>query len=239
MTEYVKEWPRAWLGSVTLRCYLWSGSQSSNSPWSGRRNVYGPHRQLWRVEMQLAPKLPELWKPIGAFFSEIGGQAGLIRTAIPTRLKPQYTLAATLGNEPFSDDTSFTDNTGFVTGGLPAFIHVAQAAARGSKKFVAGGLPENLSNALLPGDLFEIRRDGIADEIPSMHEVMRRSNTDADGKTLLEFRPGLRKGVQAGDQIALEYPTCVFRAIDDEQGIIDVDVAWHGRAGFTLIEAVP
>lgn len=237
MTQ-VYTWPEDWYQSVSIRAYLWSGSQMSQSPWSGRRNVYGPHRQIWRLEMQLAPQEAHVWKPIGAFFSRLGGQAGLVRICFDPRNRPQYTIAASLGEEAFSDSTYFTDGTGFVTGGLPAFVHAAAAAVRGATTMVFGGLPVSITAALRPGDLFEIRRGGAADETPSLHEIVTYGNTNADGESGIEFRPPLRKGVAAGDQIVLNDPTCVMRAIDDEQGIIDVDNATHGRTGFTLIENV-
>lgn len=231
-------WPKDWYRVMSSRFYLGSASQVSNSPWSGRKSVYGPHRQMWRCEIQLAPQKAHRWPAISAFFSEVAGQAKLIRIGDPQRPRPQYNMRETLSSQGFSDSTFFDDGTGFVEGGIPSLIHVAGAESRGATSVVVGGLPESLSRPLRRGDLFEIRRNGIADETPSLHEVIRDAPSDADGETRIEFRPPLRKGVDAGDMVVLERPTSVFRCIDDDQGIVDRSLGNVGVLGFTLLENI-
>lgn len=228
--------PTTWYGAVTSRFYLSSASQRSLSPWSGKRSVYGPHRQIWRAEVQLPPKRPELWRPLTAFFSEAAGERGLVRIGDMHRTKPLYNLLEELGTDPWSDATFFDDGTGWLDAPLPSTIHVVVGATRGERALHMGGLPASIDRTLRRGDLFEIRRDGIADETPSLHEVIRDAPTDSGGESLVEFTPALRKDVAAGDMIVLEYPTSVFRCLDDDQGIFDRDAAHHGSAGFILIE---
>lgn len=231
-------WPTAWYGVVSSRFYLSSGSQSSMSPWSGRRSIYGPHRQLWRCELQLPASTADRWKPISAFFSEAAGQASLIRIGDSMRTRPRYNLENTLSEQAFSDGTFFDDGTGWLEGGVPSTLHVVTAAARGSTILHVGGLAASQSRLLRRGDLIEPRRDGIADDTPSLHEVLRDAPTDANGETLLKIAPGLRKGVAAGDMVVLDYATTVFRCVDDEQGIVQRDMADIGQAGFSLIENI-
>ena len=235
----IHAWPRAWHGLFENgRFHLTSGSQVSSNPWAGRQNVYGPHRQLWRCELKMVPLQDADWMSVSAFFSEAGGQAGFIRIADPRRLKPQYNRVATLTQQPWSDDTYFSDGTGWVEGGVPATFHVAEFAARGATHLVVGGLPASVPRLLRRGDLIEIRRGGIADHVPSLHEIVRDAPTDANGRTGLSIRPGLRKAVMPGDQIVSDHPTGVFRCIDDDQGIVDVTPPSIGRTGFTLVEAI-
>lgn len=230
--------PRSWYGAVSGRFYLSSASQSSQSPWSGRRSVYGPHRQFWRCEVTLPLSESPRWRAVSAFFSEAAGQAALIRIGDMHRIRALYNIQEALGEQPWSDSTWFTDGTGWLDGALPASIHVASSAARGATSLHVGGLGANIARSLRRGDLIEIRRDGIADETPSLHEVLRDAPTDADGETLVKIAPGLRKAVAAGDMVVTENATSVFRCMDDDQGIVDRDVANHGSAGFTLIENI-
>lgn len=234
----IQSWPLPWYRFASGRFHITSGSQVSQNPWAGRQNVYGPHRQLWRCELQMVPLDEFEWEPVSAFFSEAGGQSGLIRISDPRRRKPQYNREATLAQQAWSDGTFFSDGTGWINGGVPATFHIAEAATRGATYVVVGGLPASVSRLLRRGDLIEIRRNGIADHVPSLHEIIRDASTDADGKSGLMIRPGLRKGVMAGDQVVSDTPTGVFRCIDDEQGVMDVTPPSIGRTGFTLIEAI-
>lgn len=236
LTSEILTFPSTWYGAVTGRFYLASGSQKSASPWSGRRSVYGPHRQVWRAEVQLPPKMPEMWRPLSAFFSEVAGERGLIRIGDMHRVRPIYNILEELGTDPFSDATFFDDGTGWLDAPLPPTIHVVTAADRGVRAAHVGGLPASIARTLRRGDLFEIRRNGIADETPSLHEVTRDAPTDSSGESLVEFTPALRKGVAAGDMVVLEYPTSVFRCVDDDQGVFERDSAHHGSAGFSLVE---
>lgn len=230
--------PTSWYGAVSSRFYLSSASQSATSPWSGRRSVYGPHRQFWRCEVQLPIMQEARWRAISAFFSETAGQSGLIRIGDMKRRLPLYNLQAQLSEQPFSDDTFFDDGTGWIEGGLPALLHVLEAAPRGARSVVVGGLGADLARSLQRGDLIEFRRDGIASEIPSLHEVRRDAPTDASGETRLELNVPLRAGLQPGDQVVTQDAMSVFRCIDDEQGIVDRDAAYLGATGFTLIENI-
>lgn len=236
----LQTWPRAWYPGKfnASRFYLMSASQTAQSPWTGRASVYGPHRQFWKAELTLNPFEDGSWKPLSAFFSEAGGQAGLIRMCDPARRWCQYNDEAVYGQVPWSDGTFFSDGTGWVEGGLPPFIFAAEDMPRGSNNLAVGGLPENILRALRRGDLFEVQRGGQYSEVPSLHEIGRDVGTDANGFTRLYFRPYLRKDVQAGDKIVLDHPMGTFRAIDDQQGIMDVAAPSIGRTGFTLVEAI-
>lgn len=186
----------------------------------------------------MTPMAEFRWEPVSAFFSEVGGQAGRIRIADPRRRRPQYNREATFAQSPWSDDTFFSDGTGWVDGGVPVTFHIDRFAARGATYVVVGGLPASVQRLLRRGDLIEIRRGGIADGVPSLHEIVRDAPTDADGKAGLMIRPGLRKAVMAGDQVVSDTPTGVFRCVDDEQGVVDAGADLIGRTGFTLIEAI-
>lgn len=240
MSDY-QTWPLEWYPRVfnSSRCYLSSGSQTSQSPWTGRLSVYGPHRQFWRFELQLNPFDDGSWKAVAAFFSEAGGQAGIIRICDPARRWTQYDDEALFSEQPWSDGTFFSDGSGFLEGGLPTSIYADETQERGQTTLKVTGLPANSTRVIRRGDTFEIRRGGLIEPlVPSFHEAIRDASTDANGDTRLYFRPVLRKGVAPGDQIVLDHPMCNMRALDDMQGLVDVVGKSRGATGFTLVEAI-
>jgi hypothetical protein len=239
MTEiytYPVEWYRFTQQTFALR----SMSQVSARPWAGGNSVYGPHVQMWMPQFTGAVTEKYLWQKVSAFFSRIGGQAGLIRMGHGLRMRPQYNRARkkTAPASSFSDDAAFTDGTRFVDGMLPSTAFLACQSYRGDKYVVVGGLVPSLQSALLPGDLLEFRPNGIADGVPRLHEVMVTGPTDSEGRTGVEIRPALRADLSAGDMVVLENPTSVFHLIDDQQGDIEMTVASQGTFGFSLIEAI-
>lgn len=238
MTVRVHAWPEEWYRFVSGRFELGSRSQAAASPWSGRSAVFGPHVQLWQASFTTIDMKEAVHAAMSSFFDEVGGRGGLIRIGHHLRRIPLRDVGVTPGSEMFSDGTGFTDGTGFATGVLPAIIQAASAAAQGTNELIVEGLPASEANVLRKGDLFEIRRDGIADHIPSLHRVARSAPTDAEGRAGLQFYPSLRKGVAAGDSIILKNPTGVFRLVDDEQGKIELSFPNFGSVGFTLIEAI-
>lgn len=231
-------WPRSWGQFASGVFQLMSRNQASQSTWSGATGVLGPHAQFWVCQVQLAPQFDEVNFAISAFFSQVAGQKGLIRMYHSARRGPQYDREQDAVGEPFSDDTFFNDNSGFLNGYLPASIMVDERALLNETSVVVRGLPESTNRVIRRGDLIEFLRNGIATEIPSLHEVVRDAPTDALGRTRLEFKPGLRKGLAAGDRISLRYPSTVFRLIDDSQGQINYTPPIVGDIGFSLFEGI-
>lgn len=234
----ILEWPVSWYNFVKAKFFLRSFSQVSVSSWTSRRNVYGPHAQLWFVELELVPMEKSTWMPIEALIAELGGQAGLLRISDPARVQPQRNYESEGTMVGFSDSTFFNDGTGFNSEALPPTIHITQQADKGSESIVVGGLPISSTRVLRRNDLFEIRPNGFSSATPHLYMLTRDSNTDADGKTMLNFRPGLRTGVQNGDSVVLHYPMSVFRLQDDEQGVIERTSPTFGNGSFKLIEAI-
>ncbi len=238
MTEFVHTWPKEWDRFVTANFDLMSRSRSSGSPWSGRQSVFGPHVQLWTASVQMSHEDAEAHAEIAAFFDEIGGRKGLIRMRHPIRQQPLIDSETQFSQERFSDNTSFSDGTGFVSGGLPSFIYAGSSADRGNKTMVVGGLPTSQARVLRMGDVFEVRRNGEENREPSFHRIARHAPTDADGKAGIKFNPGLRRAVAPGDQIVLRNATCVFRLVDDEQAQQNLTSPTFADLGFSLIEAI-
>jgi hypothetical protein len=181
-----------------------------------------------------------VWPDISAFFSQLGGQAGLLRIGDPSRSECRYNRERRreASQQWFSDGTKFTDGTGWLDGMMPTAGHLTAPAERGDTFVLIGGLLQSTLGALRSGDLIEFRPNGIADGVPRLHEIVRQANTDADGKTGIQFRPALRAGLAAGDMVVLEYPTSVFHLIDDGQGEIEITPPLLANFGFSLVEAI-
>ncbi|WP_211913106.1 hypothetical protein [Tardiphaga alba] len=213
-------------------------SQTSPRPWAGGNSAYGPHAQLWMPKLTSIQQDIDVWPQMDAFFSRLGGQAGLIRIGDASRLIPQYNRERQATTSVWSDGTMFTDGTGFVDGLIPPTCHVLAAASRGATSIVLGGLPASLVPALRRGDLFEIRPNGIPADFPHLYQVMVNGPTNADGETGVEIRPPLRADIAAGDQVVLDHPTSVFHLIDDSQAEMEINAPITANFGFSLIEAI-
>lgn len=234
----VYTFPKEWYNFTTQTFPLRPRSQASSRPWAGGNSIYGPHAQVWMPQFSGIVKDKFLWQQVSAFFSRLGGQAGLLRMSHCLRLRPQYNREAVGQAVGFSDGSHFTDGSGFLSGLLPPTAFVSVAAARGDINVQIGGLPVSISSALRRGDLIEFRPNGIADNVPRLHEVMVPGSTNTSGQTGVEIRPPLRTGLAAGDMAVLEMASSVFHLVDDQQGDVTMTVASQGTFGFSLIEAI-
>ncbi|MCK1669442.1 hypothetical protein [Bradyrhizobium sp. 153] len=178
------------------------------------------------------------WQARAAFFSRLGGQAGLLRISDPARIAPQYNMARAPTIAGFSDGSSFSDGSGFANGMLPPTAYVAAARSRGDSDLVVGGLPASIPAALQPGDLLEIRPNGVPADFPHLYEVMVPGATNPTGQTGVEIRPRLRRDIAPGDMVVLSYPTSVFHLVDDSQGEIELSAPNFANHGFSLVEAI-
>lgn len=238
MSDTILTFPEDWYRVASGSFHLASRNFVSVSPWTGRRGASGPLSQLWTVKITLSTQERQLWCAVESFFAELGGQSGRVWLPDFAKWKPQRDMEASGEIGPWSDSTFFDDGSGFIASELPASIVTAEGAERGANQVTVSGLPESSSRVLRRGDNVEFRRDGIADGTPSLHMLIRDCDTDADGETLLQFRPALRKGLAAGDMVVLQNAKGIFRLIDDQQAEVNRTLPLLGDLGFELIEAI-
>lgn len=237
MTE-IYTYPVDWYRFTQLSFQLRSSSQVSARPWAGGNSVYGPHVQLFMPKLTATTRNVDIWPEMDAFFSRLGGQAGLLRIGDPSRRTPQYNSALVASVANFSDGSNFSDGTGFISGLLPSTCFVGAAASRGDKYVVISGLPVSTSRAMRRGDLFEIRPNGIPSVCPNLYQVMIDGSTDTGGNVGVEIRPPLRMDLAEGDMVVLQDPTSVFHLIDDSQAEMTITVPVLADFGFSLVEAI-
>lgn len=227
------------LRAASVRFWLRSLSIQSTQPWTGRRSVYGPTATVWVAEISTVAMAEEQAERLGAFFARLGGIAGLVRLFNPIRAVPIYNRKNSGSTTIFTDATEFDDGTGWADGLVPASAAVRDAADAEETSLVLTGLPASRAPCLYPGDLFEIRPSGIPAIHGHLYKAVAAAPTDASGETRVEIVPPLRRGVAAGDQVVFRRPTSVFRATDDEQGIVNWERGTIGRTGYTLVEELP
>lgn len=238
MTVPVHDFPVGWYSFARITYRLRAASQSSNRPWSGGQNIYGPHAQFWVAQLVMTEQEDPVRQEIEGFFARLEGRAGLLRIADASRLRPWYdrNLAAT--SEAFTDGTGFTDGTAFASGYLPPSVNVAAAAAKGANYAVLGGFPASTANVLRRGDLMQINPGGQTTSCPNLYQVVQGGSTDAEGKIGVEVRPPFRMALAPGDQAQLRHPGSVFRLSDDDQATMEVTPPVVGNLGFSLVEAL-
>lgn len=239
MAQQVYTWPREFWRVASCNFYLASRSITSGAWLTGRKNVHGPHVSMWVCRIELAPMPAEQWRTISGFISRLDGEQGLFRIGDPSRVITGFDAAATITQQPWSDDTLFTDGTGWAEGGLPETCIVAAPVVQGGKTIVLGGLPASTPNVLRAGDLFELRPNGEPTETGNLYEIVVGGGTDEEGRAGVEIRPRLRQSFAPGDMVVLRYPTSVFRMVDGEQAIVEHELADIGRIGFNAVEHIP
>lgn len=231
--------PRKFWGVAESKFYLRPLSFVSTSPYTGQRSPYGPIVQVWCCDLTYPAKTKEDWREFSGLISRQRGISGLIRIPDSERLRPGFDATIDETQEPWSDDTLFSDGTGWSEGGLPSSCVVAERALRGENEIEVKGLPSSTASVLRSGDLFELRPNGIPVSHGHLYEVTADARTDEDGHALLSFEPSLRAGVAIGDQVVLRDPTTVFRFASETEGTISRVAGDYGTLGFSFIEEPP
>lgn len=235
----VYTWPERLRGVVESRFYLRAANLSSTSPYTGQRSAYGPTAQIWIAELQFPALKKQDWRFLSGFLSRLDGISGLLRMPDSFRINPAYNEENAGTISGFSDDTFFSDGTGFTEGLVPNFCSVVEAAAAGADSIVLQGLPVSTPNILRSGDLLEAMPNGQQVQFDHLYEVVAQANSDADGKTRVYIRHRLSAALAAGDTIKTTNATGVFRLANDQEGVLSRSLPDHGRLGLTLVGKLP
>ena len=216
--------PACFLRPDSVTFELVSLSQYTSSPFSPVGRVQGPASAYWRVSYSLAVITGDEGAEARAFLHRLRGQANMTVLYDYYRQQPRGANWGTLP-DGWSTPANWADAGAW--GAFPGTFSLAENAARGATEIVAQTHVVS-GEAFKPGDRFSI---GF-----NLHEIVHRSNTDADGECLIEIVPPLRKGVAAGD-VAITYrPRGRFRLA----GADAVDASESGRRrtsiSFTAVE---
>lgn len=110
---------------------------------------------------------------------------------------------------------------------------VTQVPTRTSLRIA--GLPAN-AVPLRAGDLFHVVTGTATRELKILTQD---AETNASGAVTAFFEPPLRRLPAVGAAIVCNYPTCVMRLTDDEQGALALAAGPKGRATLNMVEAIP
>lgn len=240
MPGLVFDYPHEWYKFVSSRFQVRSVGLGFRPIFRQTQKTVRLIEQFFVADFVQRPEVgPHKWQGKEAFFARLDGEANFIRIGDPLRCAPLYnrTLRRVgLTAQPWSDGTWFNpDNTGWVEGGVPEYATLAQSAVRGGNWLVIGGLPASTTGLLSPGDLLEIRIDGIASTTSMLHQVVTLGHSDANGRSAVEVRPRLRKDVNAGDQVVFSYPKAVMQLVDSDQAALSRE-SNLGSFGFSCAE---
>jgi hypothetical protein len=245
----IQTWPAELLRAVTSSFTLGTLNLSSAPLFLATPTVFAePLDRRWIATLQ-SPELEGKEKRDSAgnllapSYREIEGRVaglrgigGKLRIADPLYVRPQYDEALIESN--WSGGRKWSGGRSWVSGLLPPSVTVDAAAVTGAFSVVVRGLPVSIARVLRIGDRFEARPNGIASTFGHYYILTQDCVSDASGKTRLYFEPGLRAGLNAGDQIVLKRPTSVFSCIDDKQGVVSRS-GRTGAFGLSLVETLP
>lgn len=235
MQPTIWEWPREHRGTIDSTFDLVPTNLSSRSPYTQQRTAYGQSK-MFVAKLTFPTKRGPEWRSLKAFVTRLDGISGLLRIVDYHRMKPawdQFEAKPTLEN--WSDGTGFQ----WVSGYMPPFVTVDEAAEEGADSVVLRGFEPSAEYIITAGDLGEVRPNGIPTSHSHLYEVVSNSRIDDNGRTRVYISPGLRKDVAAGDQWVLRYPTGVFELASDSEGSFSRGLANLANFGLTLNEKLP
>lgn len=222
-------WPEAYRATVESEFYLRSATLSSTSPYTGEQTVYEPDVQRFVAQLALPTLKGYQARELSGFITSLRGQAGLIRLVDYHRMRPG-----------FDEENKPAGGWGPADGILPAFVAAAEDRASGNNDLLLTGYGAAIVRAFRAGDRVEIRPAGGAVSHGHYYEGIADSHTNGDGETRIYFEPGLRVGVQSGDQVVIRFPTSVFRLGSDTDGkILRRAPGNTGTMGLTAAEVMP
>lgn len=206
------QWPSSKWTPMSWQFRVQPVSVQSRSPYTGAQKAIRL-AQLWVINATWNNRDKADAIAFQAFLESLDGPSTLIRMYDWWKRIPQ--LMSGSASEPWSDDTLFTDDTGWGSMALaPTFKY---DYPRGTQQVVISNLPVSAA-ALLAGDNFEVPNH-VLEQAGFLHTLTRPANADAAGESSIYFKPGLRAAVVAGDPLVLFEPRGTFRMNSDPEAI--------------------
>jgi hypothetical protein len=199
----------------------------------------GPVVQRWIARLSSANEDRTEWRQHSGLIASLRGTIGKARCFDPAKRRPLFDELGATTSETWDDSTTWDDGTSWVSGTLPPSVAVAQAGSRQDRTLLVDGFPASTQLALRWGDLFEIKPNGAPADHGHLYIITAACHSDASGKSLLAFEPGLRTNIAPGDKVSLRDPSTVFRLASDDEGEINVTAPHIGRFGLSLVEVLP
>ena len=178
------------------------------------------------------------WREIEGRVAALRGQGGLLRIHDPLNIRPQYDIDKSKVLSDWVDGGTWSGGRQWQSGLLPPFVTVDEVARAGARSLVIRGWPQSIARIYRIGDRFEARPNGVPVDFGHYYIGTDDARSNADGKLRIYFEPGLRAGLNIGDQVVFRKATSVFSLSDDKQGAVS-RYGRFGSFGFSLIEKLP
>jgi hypothetical protein len=165
--------------------------------------------------------------------ARLEGRANLLNIG-PCDCRNAVTQEPFAENQPYSDETLHSDDTGWLDSGSPTTIRTA-ASLGATSIDVRGSTNLDLAEGAylgLGGYLY------IVESVTSNVVVVGAPASDYRHATL-SIRPRLRAAADVDDVVEWEHPRCPMRLLTDDSGALDLSLGRIGTMTLDLIEVWP
>lgn len=229
MNREIIDLPCGLFGPLVSDWILNVRGRAGNDSVTGNGQVVYGNAARWEATLDLSGFGRERQLAWAAIRAKLRGRVNLLRVCVCDRWRPKYSelglsdedIALIRGDGiPHSDDTLFSDGTGY--GYAPTIVLEADIGA-GSESITVDATSVN--DALQPGHWFSI--DDWLYQVSGM-------DGDMDDRTYY-FEPALRRAATAGMEISLEAST-IMAFQTDMEGRMARELGKHGNTQIQLVE---
>ena len=144
MTTPIIQWPAAVLRVRDFSYFPMPVNRSGGRDLAGRSQVITSGEQIWNLRLDLTPDFdPDRVRQFDALVAQMLGRANIAQFDLSDPLR--YSASFSPSQQPFSDGTLFSDDTGFGSADAVAPLVVTAGAAEGETT-----LSIRLSNPIIP-----------------------------------------------------------------------------------------
>jgi hypothetical protein len=186
--SYPLTMPTDVMGFAEVELRAESAVAITQSPFTYQQQVFRHPGQRWTATVSVAPVNREYAEPWIAFLLALNGGAGTFLLGDPSGC----VIRGAAG-----------------TGG----VAVDETQSAGNNTLNLRSLPASTVGVFEPGDYFQLGSGSSA----TLHKILLRADTDADGKTTVTFWPALRRTASNGALIVYNDARGVFRLANNIQ----------------------
>lgn len=219
-------WPSSLLPATDVELSLQGRTTTGGMSVSGiSQLVKTDHGGLWRfvfsgIYLRTKDQV-RAWRALEGQLD--GGATKLVVPICDLRHAPRPDGALPGDAVPHSDDTYFSDDTGYVSGIMSAVT--VGAAALGASSL---GIDVLVGSDLMGGEHFTIDHPT---EGPRMYRVI------SVGDDTISIRPTLREAVADGEVIDFDRPRCTMRLAGSDTMNLNLQLGRFGQVGVAFVEA--
>lgn len=215
-------WPCNVLQSRNIAADIASRSLAGPAAVSGVSQVVSSDAGIWKVTLgEIVIRKREHVLAFRAIANLLEGRLGTILVPLCRAYQPISADGSGYEAVPHSDDTFFSDGTGYV--GTVISVHTTSAAPVRAVSFTAS---VDSGHDIEPGQHF------------SIGEWLYRVRTYDSETGAMTFRPPLREAVSNGTELNFDDPVCRMRLATDSEMDLELSMRRFGSPSVNFIEAL-